>query len=978
MPPIGAVIAGAAAALGTLIAAEVITTAILWQAAALFVGTVVLGTIAARLTPQPDLDGFGALGGGFVAEARGRTIMVRQPIAGRRMVIGEVTRLSGTLAFIEATGDNQFLHLVITLCDGPIQAINTVYIDGVPIDPADIDGSDNVINTRYEDKVRIKKHLGAADQAADSDLVAEVAQWTTSHRARNVAYLYVRLEFDSDVFPGGIPNINADVKGALLFDTRDSQTRWSTNAALGLRHWLTDARLGLGFTAAEIDDANWDAEADACDEFVAAGNYMASMNLVVPGTDIIRLGTVMPFQTGDRVTASVTGGSLPGGLAPATNYYVIVVARLGRREDAISGSQLKLSTTYAGALAETGVVNITSEGSGARELTRAAEPRYTTNGVIASSRRPGAAISDLLTACGGRAVYIGGKWRLHVARWVAPTITLDEGDLRGSMRIETRLSSRDRFNAVHGVYVSPLNFGQPSDYPAVTNATYQTADGGTRKFAGLDLPFTSRGGAAQRLAKIELERARQEITVQAPYKLDALQLQAGDRVMIDSVRMGWTAKTFEVTNSALAGEAGTDGAPVMGVDLVLRETASENFDWNAGEETVVDPSPNTNLPDAFTVRPPGAPVVTEVLYTTRAGGGVKAKATLAWAASVDSFVTSYQVEYKETAVSDWIVVPRTPDRTVEILDIAAGVYDFRVRAFNHFGVASTYSAINTSELFGLAVPPADITGLTVAGLGGMALLRWDRHPDLDVLQGGKILIRHSAALTGAVWSSSVSMTTPLDGSAIEAILPLKSGSYLLKAQDSSNIRSVNAVAVATDQATVLAYSGLTTVTEEPGFDGTHSGTAGGSGVLQLDGVDNIDDWGTVDSINNWDSEGGVVLAGTYLFAVGIDLGSVKRARLTTTIVAVISNLLDLIDDRTADIDDWEDFDGTGTAAADAVVQVRHTPDDPGGAPTWSAWQRLEAAEYFKRGFEFRVQLTTEDPAFNIAVSQLSVIAEELT
>lgn len=48
---------------------------------------------------------------------------------------------------------------------------------------------------------------------ADSDLVSEDTNWTSNHRLRGIAYLYVRLKFSNDVFPNGIPNITCIIKG---------------------------------------------------------------------------------------------------------------------------------------------------------------------------------------------------------------------------------------------------------------------------------------------------------------------------------------------------------------------------------------------------------------------------------------------------------------------------------------------------------------------------------------------------------------------------------------------------------------------------------------------------------------------------------------------------------------------------------------------------------------------------------------------
>ena len=58
----------------------------------------------------------------------------------------------------------------------------------------------------------------------------------------------------------------------------------------------------------------------------------------------------------------------------------------------------------------------------------------------------------------------------------------------------------------------------------------------------------------------------------------------------------------------------------------FRETASACFDRNSGEETAVDPSPNTTLPNPFIVTVPGNPSITEELYGTTGSEGVKSKA----------------------------------------------------------------------------------------------------------------------------------------------------------------------------------------------------------------------------------------------------------------------------------------------------------------------------------------------------------------
>ena len=117
--------------------------------------------------------------------------------------------------------------------------------------------------------------------------------------------------------------------------------------------------------------------------------------------------------------------------------------------------------------------------------------------------------------------------------------------------------------------------------------------------------------------------------------------------------------------------------------------------------------------------------------------------------------------------------------------------------------------------------------------------------------------------------------------------------------------------------------------------------------------------------------------GTYDFLAGFDLTTVKQVRLTTRITMASTNVDDLIDSRTTNIDTWESFDGGDQAVTDVRVEVRHTDDDPGGSPTWTAWERLDSAEFEARGFDFRAILTSGDPTFNVLVTDLGIGAEVL-
>jgi hypothetical protein len=138
----------------------------------------------------------------------------------------------------------------------------------------------------------------------------------------------------------------------------------------------------------------------------------------------------------------------------------------------------------------------------------------------------------------------------------------------------------------------------------------------------------------------------------------------------------------------------------------------------------------------------------------------------------------------------------------------------------------------------------------------------------------------------------------------------------------------------------------------------------------------VDDASDFDAIINMDLLGGIATTGTYDYASGFDFGSVKTARLTSTMDAAVSNVLDRFDSRTGNVDDWSDFDGTAAASATATAYYRLTNDDPSSSPTWGSWQVLTVADVSARGVDLQARLESLDSNYNILITTLSATAEE--
>ena len=146
------------------------------------------------------------------AANKGRIINAREPAAPQEYVYGQV-RKGGVITFMESTGvDNKYMHVVLVLAGHECEEIGDIYINDQVVT---LDGS-GFVGGRWNSKIRIKKHDGS-QTTADADLVAETSA-TSTFVGNEIAYLYIRLEYDADVFAGGIPTFTAVVKGKKVYD----------------------------------------------------------------------------------------------------------------------------------------------------------------------------------------------------------------------------------------------------------------------------------------------------------------------------------------------------------------------------------------------------------------------------------------------------------------------------------------------------------------------------------------------------------------------------------------------------------------------------------------------------------------------------------------------------------------------------------------------------------------------------------------
>jgi len=783
-------------------------------------------------------------------------------------------------------------------------------------------------------------HEGSHAQAADAELVAAVPdEWTSAHRLAGMAYVHAQLQWEVRQWTAGPPAIKAIIKGALVYDPRAAKANitgctlagvFSTDTPHGLAAgdmaWLGGHTGGtpaiakkyevltvpssttftlanpatgavLTFTTAgsggTVSRCSWSQNAALCIRDYIAMPYGLSCDddeindaTVIAAANVCE-ETVNVLQR--SIVSSGTGLSAPGVLNVPGHGVVeggtIVVS-------GHTGSVPDINGTHVATVIDkdnVGIpVTITTGGSGGTLVLQ--QPRYTCNGAITLNQQPMDILAKLTTT-GVRAVRPGGVWELYAEAYTAPVATIDESDLAGALEVQTINPRKYRFNAVRGTYRDPNKYWQITDFPVVSNALYESEDG-ERIERDINLPFTADPYEAQRLAKIELERSRQGIALKWPGQRSVFRLAPMDTVAVNLDYLGFVGKEFKVTGWDFADFADT---------LVLAEEAPGIYDWNYGNETTVDLSPNTTLPNPFSMPAPAAPVVTEEKYNAVKSSGVRVRTVVKWAAVAYPGV-EYQLfyRYELTSAGAWLDGGKTKQLQQTLHDMVPGIVQLFVRALGLGGVYAD-SPVTRYTVQGLTDKPANVTGLSMNIVDRMALFEWDEAPDLDVRVGGTVVARFSSKLTGAEWADGEAIGGKIAGNSTGVQLPLLTGTYMFKFRDSEREESLSAAKVSSNAADILAADIVADNPQQPDFAGLAYHTIAVDNLAKLSGSGfwddepgNMDSWGFVDSL------GGLFADGAHYFDAPIDLGGVFNVRARA------------------------DMATTAEGAARATLQIRHS------------------------------------------------------
>ena len=595
---------------------------------------------------------------------------------------------------------------------------------------------------------------------------------------------------------------------------------------------------------------------------------------------------------------------------------------------------------------------------------------FETNIVLDTEQKLIDNVRELLNPMRAIFTYTQGKYFLIIENTGSSQLSLTSDNIIGGIKIFGE-KKNTKYNRVIGTFVNPdkewqedtVSFPPADDsgLPAEDQyATLLAQDNGTNlegnfSFQGITNPYQ-----AEELCEIVLKRSRNALVVEVMCTSEALNLTIGDLVDLTYTTGGFSSKLFRVYGLTINSDST--------VSLKLIEHQDNFYTWSEKAEapTIAD----TTLPNPNSVSAPASVTLDDQLIEYSDGVVITAL-DVTIGASPDSFVDYYQVEYKLSTDTDYIIAGQGSGLTQRILNVKDGfTYNVRVKAFNTLGVSSTYTSATRTIIGGIA-PPSDVTDFSCNIIGGDAHLSWQQISDLDLAH---YQIRYSTLTTGASWGNSVSLVEKVARPATSVTVPARVGSYLIKAVDKNGNYSSNETIIETNVLAIGNYNAVASQTESPTFSGTKTNVIVSDGTLRLDSSELFDS-----AIGNFDDatsffDSGVTAydlysEGTYLFSAPIDIGGVYTSRVTASITQTSDNLDDLFDSRTGDFDDAQsNFDGDTPANCNAHIEIALSNDNI----TYTTFRNFVVGDYTARYYKFRVTLRSFDLASTPVISALSV------
>ena len=450
-------------------------------------------------------------------------------------------RVGGNMVYRSSTGENnKFIHTIMTLSEGPIEGIETLYLDDKP-------------STDYGGLVYYEFFNGDGNQGVCTTLQAADPAWNDNMRW--TAYLYVRLEYDPNKFTS-FPKLTVIAKGRKLYDPRTGNTAYANTLALAAYDFLTNKRYGLGSPVSLVD----------LQSIIDATNWYESQYFVQTAW----LASTV-YAVGARIVPSVNN-----------KQYLY--------ECTVAGTSGATAPAWPGAPGRT-----VTDGT---VTWRSVENTYTFNGVIGTRQT----FLDNFVAMlrNGRVdiLWSGGKYKFLVRKYDTPIMSLNENEIVADSFTFNVPGLTDTPNRIVIRYPDearqdPKDMGWLAKEQIIEDGNAVLQYDNEERDSTLELIGTTNSVQANLLGVYALERAGLNKTHSFTAGPRAFILEPGDMIQVTHTLPGWTNRVVRVLDVSIQ-QSGLVVLTVVEEDAAL---------YNATLDLSAHTYFNTTLPDPLAVVP---------------------------------------------------------------------------------------------------------------------------------------------------------------------------------------------------------------------------------------------------------------------------------------------------------------------------------------------------------------------------------------
>lgn len=436
--------------------------------------------------------------------------------------------------------------------------------------------------------------------------------------------------------------------------------------------------------------------------------------------------------------------------------------------------------------------------------------KYTINGAITSDQGQSAILEALAQCMAGSIV--STTWDVSAGKFVAPVMALQQSDIVGSVAITPGMSDADLYNGVRGQFISYENSYVATDFKAYQNPTYLATDG-RDLWNNIDFQFTDSLQRVHNLCRIFVEDQRNGFTIKAEFSLKVWGLKVGQRVTFTSNVFGQTAKVYRITDKKFS--------PNSSVELTLKEDSASI--WDYADATVADSTPNTNLPNPFTISPLSSITCESGTDQLIIGGdgSIVSRVYVAWPIATTQAVVNnglIEIEWQKIEDTAWQKATVSGSETSVFLSPVedGAYYTVRARTVNPYLNVKSDWVFKVHKVIGKTEPPPDVSSFSITN----GVLNWPAIKNTLDLAGYKIKFQYGQNTT---WTNAAPLHQGIltDSPYKPSLAPTSVVTIMVKGVDTSGNESLNSANIITNLGDVIVDNLVLTYDDKAaGFPGT--------------------------------------------------------------------------------------------------------------------------------------------------------------